>query len=1268
MYIKEVRIKGFKTYRDETVITFDPGCNCIVGLNGSGKSNILAAIQFLFSDTIGNVPAERKALLHEGVSSAVSEASIEILLDNTSRRLSMYDENIVSLKRVFNSACQKEEWIIAGKHISKKDFESVLESCGISRSNPYFIVRQGKVTELATMSDAARLRLLREIAGTRTYDERREESMRLLLETGTRKTRVDTVFSDIQKRIETLKEEQKEFRAYVNLDKRKRALEYLLIESEWEEASKAEQEYFEKLERAEKNLGTVDEEYLMIEIKKTKEEELRKILEGEISALKAEKKHIQNKIVEASGAVKKLELEITEYEKNCKSTVLTQEKESKKVIEELEAEVARKRKSLGLIKESYNNMIKEKEILQQQESFLLSKQLEQSYSNIEERNNALQNKLNQHKRSQKQLEEHLFTIRSSLEVKNKELESLDKNLKKWQKLEKKSQEELDSIAIELHKINEEKHSIIEEKHRVEKMLFNINNKLKLLSTTIMEKEKSLEKHIKPSIRKGISLIHEYCKAENFPWGFVNSSSNEDLPLICGTLLENINVDDIYAIAVEAAAGRNLHNIIVKNQEVAAKIIAYLNSNRSKDESIDYSLILSPVEEISKMNFGKNRKNLDGIDGAIKMIDVLSFDERLRGTIEQVFGKFAIVENFEVAKKVVEIYNMSCVTLDGDEWDNKGCIRGGYRYNLESENLFTQSEELNTLLKERDSLIKEKDAAESNFCSLEESINNIERKKEQILYSKEQVSSDISKATEMIHLTESRMRNIESTINKISQEEEKLVANLDINQGYITEICKEMSSKTLSKGLNYKEELKLKKLINSLRELNHEKFPPIEEEVHRLTNSLEESEIRLNSLLQEYYQLQEETNERNQNRSFSTENLSDIKSTLREEKSKLKRLNERIDEISDRIKKVDDEIKLCEDKQEKFRTTESNLLDQQKQLQGEVERLKNKYEHYRHMKSIAIQEKVCLGRPDNLSFTINDLPSTKVAIFEELEKVKKQLNAEFHTVNKKVISELDHFIREYTDLSERHNELNTAMTSIQTLVETLDIQKEKTLLKIFEEINFYFNQVFKELIPNGDAKLVLKVSSQDKLENSNQSNINLSSDRQASQKKTQKNLSGLKNVDNSSESTFIGIGMRVSFQGVPNSSPRISNGSNLAQNKTSNYYSLNQLSGGQKTLVALALLFAVHRADPAPLYLLDEIDAALDDQYRLSVATLIQKQALSTQFIITTFRPQFIDIADKFFQVSQVNRSSLVKEINKQQALELLQEQLQQQKMLAITEG
>merc|ERR1712050_535902 len=102
--------------------------------------------------------------------------------------------------------------------------------------------------------------------------------------------------------------------------------------------------------------------------------------------------------------------------------------------------------------------------------------------------------------------------------------------------------------------------------------------------------------------------------------------------------------------------------------------------------------------------------------------------------------------------------------------------------------------------------------------------------------------------------------------------------------------------------------------------------------------------------------------------------------------------------------------------------------------------------------------------------------------------------------------------------------------------------------------------------------------------------------------------------------------------------------------------MSQLSGGQKTVVAIALVFAIQRLEPAPFYLFDEIDAALDTQYRTAVARLIARDAKNAQMVITTFRPEIIETADRVYRVYQKNRVSRIACVPRPEAKRIIEEQ------------
>lgn len=234
MYIKQVIIQGFKSYREQTVVEpFDPRHNVVVGRNGSGKSNFFYAIQFVLSDEFSHLrPEQRQGLLHEGTGPRVISAHVEIIFDNTDGRLPI-DKDEVYLRRVIGS--KKDQYFLNKKIVTRSDVMNLLESAGFSRSNPYYIVKQGKINQMATAPDSQRLKLLREVAGTRVYDDRREESKAILKETEGKLEKIEDFLRTIEERLKTLEEEKEELKEYQRWDKQRRCLEYTIHERELKE-------------------------------------------------------------------------------------------------------------------------------------------------------------------------------------------------------------------------------------------------------------------------------------------------------------------------------------------------------------------------------------------------------------------------------------------------------------------------------------------------------------------------------------------------------------------------------------------------------------------------------------------------------------------------------------------------------------------------------------------------------------------------------------------------------------------------------------------------------------------------------------------------------------------------------------------------------------------------------------------------------------------------------------------------------------------------
>jgi structural maintenance of chromosome 3 (chondroitin sulfate proteoglycan 6) len=252
------------------------------------------------------------------------------------------------------------------------------------------------------------------------------------------------------------------------------------------------------------------------------------------------------------------------------------------------------------------------------------------------------------------------------------------------------------------------------------------------------------------------------------------------------------------------------------------------------------------------------------------------------------------------------------------------------------------------------------------------------------------------------------------------------------------------------------------------------------------------------------------------------------------------------------------------------------------------------------------------------------------LMKSLDSVNKQLKKYSH-VNKKAFDQYVNFNEQREQLLARKEELDKEAEKVNELIESLDQQKDEAINRTFRGASSHFKDVFSELVPNGAGELTMRTAIDDDDDDEEEDD----DDAQSPKKKT-KTISDPSNPD---VSLYRGIGIKVRF-------------SQVGEN-----YIMSQLSGGQKALVAMALIFAIQRCDPAPFYLFDELDQALDSTYRAAVARMIKKQANNkenpTQFIVSTFRPELVEAANQCYGISLQNKVSSVHALPKKDALRFI---------------
>ncbi|CAN6691942.1 unnamed protein product [Malus baccata var. baccata] len=1194
MYIKQVIIEGFKSYREQVATeAFSPKVNCVVGANGSGKTNFFHAIRFVLSDLFQNLRSEdRHALLHEGAGHQVLSAFVEIVFDNADNRIPV-DKEEVRLRRTIG--LKKDEYFLDGKHITKTEVMNLLESAGFSRSNPYYVVQQGKIASLTLMKDSERLDLLKEIGGTRVYEERRRESLKIMQETGNKIKQIVQVVQYLDERLKELDEEKEELRQYQQFDKQRKSLEYTIYDKELQDAR---QKLAEVEDARNKVSETSTKMYNTVLDAHEKSKELDKILKDltkELQTLDKEKEAIEKRRTEAIKKRTELQLDVNDLEE--KKTGNTRAKEdAMKQLQSLQKEIKDSEEELKKINPLYDNQVKmEMEITkgimdrEKQLSILYQKQGRATqFSNKAARDKWLQKEIDDLERvlssnlaQEQKLKVEIARLDAELSDRDVYIESRRTEIATIESLISQSHDGFNHHKTQRDKLQDERKSLWRKETE-------LSAEIEKLRAEVEKAEKSLDHATPGDVRRGLNSVRKICREYNICGVF-------------GPIIELLDCDEKFFTAVEVTAGNSLFHVVVENDEISTQIIRHLNSLKGgRVTFIPLNRVKAP-----RVTYPQN-------SDVVPLLKKLKFAPNYTPAFSQVFARTVVCRDLDVATRVARNDGLDCITLEGDQVSKKGGMTGGFydhrRSKLKFMHIIMQNtKSINMKEEELEKVKKMLEEIDRSITELVTEQQKIDAKRAHDKSELEQLKQDIANANKQKNLISKACGNKKKSLADVETQITQLRASMAMKRAEMgTDLIDHLSpdEKDLLSRLN-PEIADLKEKLISCKTDRFETETRKAELETNLTTNLERRRQELEAIISSV-----ETENYNGEAEIKIQELNDAELLVKDATEQLKRVSESIDSQSKQLKRIKDEktaLKTLEDKYER------TLQDEAKELE-----------------QLLSKRNVFLAKQEEYSKKIRELGPLSSDAFEaykrrgikDLHKALHRCNEQlqqFSHVNKKALDQYVNFTEQREELQKRQAELKAGDQKIDELIKVLDQRKDESIERTFKGVARHFREVFSELVQGGHGHLVMMKKKDGHHDDDDQDE------------------DGPRDADLEGRVEKY-IGVKVSFTG---------------QGETQ---SMKQLSGGQKTVVALTLIFAIQRCDPAPFYLFDEIDAALDPQYRTAVGNMIRRLAdmANTQFITTTFRPELVKVSDKIYAVEHKNRVSRVNVVSKDDALDFIE--------------
>lgn len=1218
MYIKRVIIKGFKTYRNETIIdNFSPHQNVIIGSNGSGKSNFFAAIRFVLSDDYSNLKREeRQGLIHQGSGGSVMSASVEIVFHDPDHSmilpsgvLSRGDDEVTIRRTV---GLKKDDYQLNDRNVTKGDIVRMLETAGFSMNNPYNIVPQGKIVALTNAKDKERLQLLEDVVGAKSFEVKLKASLKKMEETEQKKIQINKEMGELNSKLSEMEQERKELEKYNELERNRKIYQFTLYDRELNEVINqmerldgdynntvySSEQYIQELDKREDMIDQVSKKLSSIEaslkIKNATDLQQAKLRESEIS----------QKLTNINVKIKDVQQQIESNgeQRNLDSATL---KEIKSIIEQ-------RKQKLSKILPRYQELTREEAMyklqlasLQQKQRDLILKKGEYArfkskderdtwiHSEIEELKSAIQN-INE---LESQLQMDRTSLRKQYSAIDEEIEELIDSINGPDT--KGQLEDFDSELIHLKKKLSESLDTRKELWRKEQKLQTV---LETLLSDVNQNQRNVNETMSRSLANGIINVKE-----------ITEKLKISPESVFGTLGELIKVNDKYKTCAEVIGGNSLFHIVVDTEETATLIMNELY--RMKGGRVTF-IPLNRLSLDSDVKFPSNTTTQIQFTPLIKKI---KYEPRFEKAVKHVFGKTIVVKDLGQGLKLAKKHKLNAITLDGDRADKSGVLTGGYL----DQHKRTRLESLKNLNESRSQ--HKKILEELEFVRNE--LNDIDTKIDQV----------------------------NGNIRKVSNDRESVLTNIEI---YRTSLNTKKNEKLILEESLNAIILKLEKL-NTNRTFAQEKLNTFENDLLQEFDSelSKEEKERLESLTKEISAAHNKLN-------ITSDALEGITTTIdslnAELESKLipqeNDLESKMSEVGDAfIFGLQDELKELQLEKESVEKQHENAVLELSTVQREIESLiAEETNNKKLLEKANNQQRLLLKKLDNFQKSVEKTMIKKTTLVTRREELQQRIreigllpedalvndfsditsdqllqrlndmNTEISglkNVNKRAFENFKKFNERRKDLAERASELDESKDSIQDLIVKLKQQKVNAVDSTFQKVSENFEAVFERLVPRGTAKLIIHR----KNDNANDHDESIDVDMDAESNESQNGK------DN--EIMYTGVSISVSFNSKQNEQLHV-----------------EQLSGGQKTVCAIALILAIQMVDPASFYLFDEIDAALDKQYRTAVATLLKELSKNAQFICTTFRTDMLQVADKFFRVKYENKISTVIEVNREEAI------------------
>jgi chromosome segregation protein len=1198
MHLQSLELFGFKSFADKTIFNFHEGVTAIVGPNGCGKSNLLDAIRWVLgeqsakslrggemADVIFNGTDTRKPLGFAEVSLTFTDCATELGVD-------WHDVRVT--RRVYRDGIS--EYLLNKTSCRLRDIQSLFADTGVARA-AYSMMEQGKIDMILSSRPEDRRAVFEEAAGITKYKAQKREALRKLEATEANLLRIGDVIKEVKRQIGSLQRQAGKARRYQALHADLRVLDthysrkqlaaletdFARCRDEIANVAKSEQATRARIDNGEKEL--TDERHALdkidIEIADARTEAQR--LQSGIAANRSRIEFNRQRAQELTELIERSRSDIAAAD-GKRNQQAAQIKEADALIEKTNGILQAKQNELTKLTAELSNIRAARDA---REGGLQT--LSASLSKSETRVAALEDELSGITARREMTQEQIRQIAGEINKAIKARDDLAADVKAARVATESEQKKLDDLFARLQGAEENLHA-------QQELLALAENDLAAAERTLAEKRSSLE-ILRQLNEQGEGLAQgsrAVLKGMDDPNRFQSA--------VVGPLVAQFDVDPKFIAAIEAALGRNLHAVVLKDPGSASDII-----HRLTKKKLGQAALLIP--KLGASSHESVRKSLP--KGALAWaIDKVLAPRSLEPLMRQLLNGVVIFAKFEQAlacKK--DEPSLAMATLEGEFISAEGIVFGGSS-SVRTDSLLERKARVTALAEEeagladqRETLLRKREEAKANVEKASRQLDQSRTHHQAAHLTHSSATNKISlierehdEATRKIDNLKSEKATLEQQINSADERIADLEGELETARGQLAEQEAERAAAEMDEKDARTQEEKVIEALNELRlaiatERQRQENLAAQRQpmAARDTELLELIAARQTDIANYEGKLTAQATESRDAEEATKEQTIRVAEA---EKTATKIADQRVARVA-AVQKRETELRGLRDSLSELQERRGQQQVRETQLQMQIDNLA---EHVSRRYQVDLRA----FAPDETGFskTLNaqlkrrdkmegGAPATPSQSSPELappeiEKVIADLTRQLDNmgpVNLDAVQEYDELEERFKFLENQNNDLTNSRRELLDVISRINSTTKKLFAETFAQVRVNFREMFAELFGGGRADLSLM-----------------------------------------DENDPLNCGIEIS-----------------AKPPGKQLQSISLLSGGERAMVAVALLFSIYMVRPSPFCVLDEIDAPLDEGNINRFVRMLERFAAQSQFVIITHNKRTIAKADVLYGVTMEER-------------------------------